>query len=163
MTKTLAFFLAMLCVTSVKQVGEAADLKHPKQIEQEISSLRDAYAAFNRGDMDGAVASLDPDIEWSEPKEFPGGGVYHGREGARQYLAQSRAAWAEVVSEPVQFIPSGNHIVVFVHARVRAKESSEWQAVDLADVFTFRNGKAVAMNAFADRKDALQWAGAKPE
>jgi hypothetical protein len=66
--------------------------------------------------------------------EFPGAGTYHGREGAKQYLEQSRAAWAEVISEPEQFIPAGNWIMVFVHARVRHKNSNEWQEVRLADV-----------------------------
>ncbi len=124
-----------------------------------IAALRDAYAAFNRGDMEAAVASLDADIEWIEPKEFPGGGAYRGRESAKKYLAQSRAAWAEVSSEPEQFIPAGDRIVVFVHARVRAKGSSEWQDVRLADVYTFRDGKAIQMHAFADRNEALRWAG----
>ena len=128
-------------------------------MNQAIAALRDAYAAFNRGDMEAAVASLDADIEWIEPKEFPGGGAYRGRESAKQYLAQSRAAWAEVSSEAEQFIPAGDRIVVFVHARVRAKGSSEWQDVRLADVYTFRDGKAIQMRAFADRNEALRWVG----
>jgi uncharacterized protein len=81
----------------------------------------------------------------------------------KQYLAQSRAAWAEVISEPVQFIPAGDRIVVFVHARVRPKNSREWQEVNLADVYTFRGGKAVAMRAFADRQEALRWVGLKDQ
>ncbi len=102
-------------------------MEESPQMEQLITSLRAAYAAFNRGDVDAAVEPLDTQIEWSEPSEFPGGGTYHGREGAKQYLAQSRAAWAEVISEPEQFIPAGNRIVVFVHARVRPKNGNEWQ------------------------------------
>ena len=131
------------------------------QLEQMIVALRAAYAAFNRGDIVAAVEPLDAQIEWSEPVEFPGGGTYQGREGAKQYLSQSRDAWAEVISEPEQFIPAGNRIVVFVHARVRPKNSSEWQEVRLADVYTFRNGRAIQMRAFADRQEALRWAGAK--
>jgi ketosteroid isomerase-like protein len=109
--------------------------------EQAIIVLRDAYAAFNRGDIAAAVAQLDPKIEWTEPAEFPGGGSYHGQAGVTTYLTQSRAAWAEVISEPERFIPAGDRIVVFVHARVRPKNSNEWQDVRLADVYTFRNGK----------------------
>jgi ketosteroid isomerase-like protein len=131
------------------------------QTEQLIMVLRGAYTAFNRGDIEAAVEPLDAQIEWSEPAEFPGGGMYQGREGAKQYLAQARAAWAEVISEPEQFIPAGNRIVVFVHARVRPKNSHEWQEVRLADVYTFRNGKAIQMRAFADRQEALRWVGAK--
>jgi ketosteroid isomerase-like protein len=126
---------------------------------QAIIALRSAYAAFNRGDMGSAVEGLDPQIAWTEPAEFPGGGTYHGREGAKQYLTQSRAAWAEVNSEPERFIAAGDRIVVFVHARVRAKGSDQWQEVRLADVYTVRDGKIVAMRAFADRGEALRWVG----
>lgn len=59
-----------------------------------ISELRAAYAAFNRGDFDAAVAALDPKIEWSEPLEFPGGGTYYGREAVKEYLIRSRAGWS---------------------------------------------------------------------
>ena len=102
---------------------------------------------------------LDAEIEWTEPAEFPGGGTYHGREAAKHYLTQSRAAWAEVSSEPERFITAGNRIVVFVHARVRAKGSNEWQDVRLADVYTFHDGKAIQMRAFAARREALRWVG----
>src|SRR5205814_1443111 len=95
-------------------------------VTQAITALRGAYAAFNRGDMEAAVESLDPQIEWTEPAEFPGGGTYHGRDGAKRYLTQSRAAWAEVISEPERFIIAGNRVVVFVHARVRPKGGMEW-------------------------------------
>ncbi len=58
-------------------------------ITAQITALRAAYAAFNRGDMDAAVEALDAHIEWSEPAEFPGGGTYHGREG-RSNIFRSR-------------------------------------------------------------------------
>ena len=134
-------------------------MSHTPEQDRVIAILREAYAAFNRGDITAAVAGLDPQIEWTEPAEFPGGGAYHGREGAKQYLAQSRAASAEVISEPEQFIPVGDRIVVFVHARVRAKGSNDWQEVRLADVYTVHHGKIVAMRAFADRQEALRWVG----
>ena len=129
------------------------------QNTQRIAILRAAYAAFNRGDIDSAVQSLDENIDWSEPTEFPGGGSYKGREGARQYLANSRASVAEVISEPEQFIPAGDRIVVFVYARVRPKDSSTWQEVRLADVYLFRDLTPIQMHAFADRQAALRWAG----
>jgi ketosteroid isomerase-like protein len=37
----------------------------------------------------------------------------------------------------------------------------EWHEGRLADVYTFRNGKAIQMRAFADRRQALEWAGVK--
>jgi uncharacterized protein len=122
------------------------------EMEQAMTALRGAHAAFNRGDIEAAVALMDPQIEWSEPAEFPGGGTYHGRDGVKKYLTQSRAAWAEVNSEPERFITAGDRVVVFVHARVRPEGSNEW-------LYTFRGGKAIAMRAFADRQNALRWVG----
>jgi uncharacterized protein len=130
----------------------------PEQ-EQAISGLRVAYAAFNRGDIAAAVESFDSQMEWTEPAAFPGGGTYHGQAGAKVYLTQSRESAAEVHSEPEEFIPAGDRIVVFVHARVRAHNSDVWQEVRLADVFRFRDGKFVQMRAFADRQEALRWVG----
>jgi ketosteroid isomerase-like protein len=126
--------------------------------EQRIAILRAAYAAFNRGDIDAAVQSLDPNIDWTEPTEFPGGGSHHGRDGAKKYLTNSRASVAEVISEPEQFIPAGDRIVVFVYARVCPKDATTWQEVRLADVYLFRDLTPIQMHAFADRQEALQWA-----
>ena len=131
-----------------------------REHEKTISQIRSAYAAFNRGDFDAAVAVLAPDIEWTEPLEFPGGGTYHGREAVKQYLMHSRAGWAEGSSEPERFIESGNRIVVFVRARFRDKQNPEWHEVALADGYTIHNGQIVQMRAFADRSQALAWAGA---
>jgi ketosteroid isomerase-like protein len=127
--------------------------------QQAIEILQAAYAAFNRGDITATLQGLDENILWIEPAGFPGGGTYHGHAGVRAYLTQSRANWAEGSSQPERFIPAGDKIVVFVHARVRPKNSQEWSEVRLADVFTFHNGRAVQMKAFADRGQALEFAG----
>lgn len=150
----LAAFLAAVSLTACTQPKPM----HNPQLEQRIAILRDAYAAFNRGDITAAVQSFDPDIDWSEPAEFPRGGSYKGREAAKQYLTNSRASVAEVISEPEQFIPAGDRIVVFVYARVRPKNSTQWQEVRLADVYLFRDSTPIQMKAFADRQQALQWA-----
>jgi uncharacterized protein len=63
----------------------------PPHQQAAITALREAYAAFNRGDMESAVQPLDAQIEWIEPAEFPGGGTYHGREEVKRYLTRSRA------------------------------------------------------------------------
>jgi uncharacterized protein len=158
-------FLPAILTATIFLIGcdqpKNATMPNSPQLDQRIAILRAAYAAFNRGDIAAAVQSLDPNIDWTEPTEFPGGGTYHGREGAKQYLTNSRASVAEVISEPEQFIPAGDRIVVFVHARVRPKNSSIWQEVRLADVYLFRDLTPIQMRAFANRQSALQWATAQ--
>jgi hypothetical protein len=60
-----------------------------------VETLREAYAAFNRNDIPATATALDPQIEWTEPAAFPGGGTYHGHAGVQAYLSQSRRNWAE--------------------------------------------------------------------
>src|SRR6266567_8893272 len=148
----IAAFLQFAC-NDARREGNMHTLIPPLAVETE--ALRKAYAAFNRNDIAATVEALDPQIEWTEPAEFPGSGTYHGHDGVMTYLSQSRANWAEGSSEPEQFIVAGDKIIVFVHARARLKGSTERNEVRLADVFTFRNGKAIQMRAFADRRHAL--------
>jgi ketosteroid isomerase-like protein len=158
------FLLIVVAVgTSLSACNHSkATMQNSPLTEQRIAILRAAYAAFNRGDIDAAVQSLDENIDWSEPTEFPGGGSYHGRDGAKKYLTNSRASVAEVISEPEQFIPAGDRIVVFVYARVRPKDSATWQEVRLADVYLFRDLTPIQMHAFANRQQALDWANSNP-
>lgn len=137
-------------------------MRHPDaQSDARIAILKRAYEAFNRGDMATAVEAMDPQVEWIEPAEFPGGDQpYHGPNEVKGYLAQSRAGWIEGRSEPEQFLASGAKVAVFVHARFRSKgDADHWTDVRLADVYTFRGDVIVAMHAFADRRDALKYAG----
>jgi uncharacterized protein len=126
-----------------------------------IAELREAYAAFNRGDIDAALKPFASTIEWSEPAQFPGGGTYHGLDGVKRYLAQSKAGIAEGTSEPEQFVVVGNRVVVLVHVHVRGKGTNDWHEVRIADVYTVQGGKAIKMRAFADQQEALRWARAE--
>jgi len=158
--RAVAFFSWAVMIAACHQAQRENTALTKNETEAAIAELRAAYAAFNRGDIDKAVQCLDPNVEWTEPAEFPGGGTYHGVEGAKHYLAQSRAGASELISDPEEFIPAGRRIVVFVKARVLPKGSSTWREIRLADVYTFQNGRATKMRAFANREDALRWAGA---
>lgn len=157
--KIIALLSLAVIIGCHQKQKDPAPLTHD-ETEVAIAELRDAYASFSRGDIDRAVQFLDPNVEWTEPQEFPGGGTYRGVDGAKHYLAQSRAGTAEVISEPEEFIPAGDRIVVFVHAGVLPKNDKTWQDVWLADVYTFQNGRATKMRSFANREEALGWAGA---
>src|SRR5919198_1881947 len=99
----------------------------------ETEALREACAALNRNDIPATVKAFDPQIEWTEPAEYPGGGTYHGHAGVKAHLSHSRGSWAEGSCEPERFIVAGDKIIVFVHVRVRLKHSMEWIEARLAD------------------------------
>jgi ketosteroid isomerase-like protein len=127
----------------------------------ETNALREAYAAFNRNDIPAFLQICDPQIEWIELVEFPDGGTYRGRDAVRAHLAKGREAWAEGGCEPQRIIVAGDRIIQFVDVRVRLKHETEWHEGQVVEIYTFRDGKVIQVRIFADRRQALEWAGVK--
>ena len=84
----LCLVIAQLAYSQEATQREKATVGHDEIIWQ----LRAAYAAFNRGDFDAAVATLIPRSNGQSPRNSPGGGTCHGREAVKKYLMQSGAA-----------------------------------------------------------------------
>jgi ketosteroid isomerase-like protein len=125
----------------------------------ETEGLKELYAALNRNDIPAVVKAFDPQIEWTDPVEYPAGGTYRGYAAVKTHLSDARATWAEGSCEPDRFIVAGDKIIAFVDVRVRLKDEMEWREGHLADVYTFRNGNVIQVRSFADRRQALEWAG----
>jgi hypothetical protein len=53
----------------------------------------------------------------------------------------------------------GDKVVVYLHVRVRLKDSPDWVDGRFADGFAFRAGKITHYHSFGERRDALKWAG----
>lgn len=122
------------------------------------------YAALNANDIPGALKNFAPDARRIEPAGF--GGVaeernFTGYEKLLEHFVQGRSAWAEGGCYPEETFTSGNKVVIFVHVRVRRKGQESWNEGRIADGFTFRGGKIVEFISFAERAQAMEWAGLK--
>lgn len=128
-------------------------------METEVEVLRQAYAALNRGDIDGFVKDFDPQIERIEFEGLPMAGAFHGIESVTAHVAQGRSTWAEGACEPERFVVSGDKVIVFCHVLVRLKDHNAWLDGRTADVYTFRDGKVIQFRTFADEQQALEYVG----
>lgn len=127
-----------------------------KALNEEI--VKHAYAALNRGDVEGFVKDFDPQIVRIEFEGSPMAGAFYGIDAVKVHVAQGRSTWAEGACEPERFVVAGDKIVVSCHVRVRLKDQTEWLEGRTGDVFTFDNGKVIEFRTFADEKQALNWA-----
>lgn len=125
----------------------------------EIEILKRFFAAINRNDMDAMIKDFDPEIVRVEPEGFPTSGTYRGIAAVRDHVAKGRGTWAEGSCDPEEFFEAGNKVVVYLHVRVRLRHSEEWIDARFADGFAFRGGKIIEFNSFAEREEALAWAG----
>lgn len=125
----------------------------------ETEALERFFAAINRNDMQAVTQDLDPLVVRIEPEGFATAGTYRGVGEVQAHIAQGRGTWAEGTCEPEKFLANTDKVVVYLHARVRLKESTDWIDGRFAYGFVFRNGKIVQYLTFWERAEALKWAG----
>lgn len=103
---------------------------------------------------------LDEEIEWRNPAESPIAGVWHGRQGVRDWFAQSRESWAEMRPIPEDFIelPDGR-VLVLTRSSFRGRQSGVAMEVSGAQLVTLRDGLVTRSQLYLDQQQALEAAG----
>jgi hypothetical protein len=124
-----------------------------------VQALQDFFAAINRNDMHAMTKDFAPGIVRIEPPSFPMAGTYRGIEQVREHVRAGRGTWAEGSCEPEGCFVNGDKAVVYLHARVRVHDATDWIDGRFADGFVFRDGKITEYRTFAERHEALAWAG----
>ena len=134
-------------------------MKQKISMSTEIEALKQFFAAINRNDMQAIIKDFDPQIVRIEPEGFPTAGTYRGIAEVQGHIMKGRGTWAEGTCEPEEFLTNGDKVVVYLHVRVRLKDSTDWVDGRFADGFAFRAGKIIQYLSFGERRDALDWAG----
>ena len=74
-----------------------------------VDIARSSYEAFGRGDLDGALAMMDDDIEWHQAQGLPHGGVYRGLANVRAAIFDPLGEewWEDFDATPAEFLGGG--------------------------------------------------------
>lgn len=105
--------------------------------------LKRAYSAFNARDLDGALATMNPDVVWPNGME---GGVVHGHEGVRAYWTRQ---WSMINPQvdPVGFKQDeSGQVAVGVHQVVRDLSGHVLLDRMVEHVYTLKNGLIQSMD-----------------
>jgi ketosteroid isomerase-like protein len=125
-------------------------------VEQTIERLRQGIEAFNRRDLDGAMAPLDPDVELVSLKAVLEGSSYNGREGMRRLLKDMGEDWDQFQLTADEFLPVGDdRLLVMGHLQARGKASGVEVNYAAAWLCNLRAGKVVRVRFYDDRDEAL--------
>jgi len=99
--------------------------------------LKEAYRAFNDRDLDAALATMQPNVEWPNGME---GGMVYGHSGVRDYWTRQ---WSMINPhvDPVKLTagPSGR-VVVEVHQVVRELSGKILVDRTVEHVYAFEDG-----------------------
>jgi len=105
--------------------------------------LKKAYAAFNARDLDGALATMQPDVVWPNGME---GGVVHGHDGVRAYWTRQ---WGMIDPhvDPVSFTPEeSGRTAVSVHQVVRDLSGNVLLDRMVEHVYSLKDGLIQSMD-----------------
>jgi ketosteroid isomerase-like protein len=128
--------------------------------EENVKVVRQAYEAFNRGDIEGAVANLAADLEYVSTGAIPGmKEVGRGPEGFRQFLESWWGEFDEPRIEMNDLIDAGDQVVASLTFRGRGKQSGVETTWPIWQAWTMRDGKAVRGQGYTSKEEALEAAG----
>jgi ketosteroid isomerase-like protein len=111
--------------------------------QENKQTAQEAYAAFSRGDAEGAMRNIDDSIEWTARGDNALTGIYRGKQAVGEL-------WGKLASKsfrtaPHDFIADGEKVVVLATVEL------DGEAVESADVLTYNGaGRLVAFETFGD-------------
>jgi ketosteroid isomerase-like protein len=137
-------------VEIVRRIYAALDVSVPGSVRT-VSVPREPFGDF-----------IDPEIEWQGPREFPDlAEPHYGHEGVARYLAKIAEVLDDYRMVPERFIDAGeDRVLVFSREGGRGKGSgAEVETHLTAHLWTLKDGKAIRMQSFWERSDALEAVG----
>jgi ketosteroid isomerase-like protein len=124
--------------------------------QADIETLRAGYEAVSRGERDKAFRDAHPDFELKTADRVTNPGTYRGAEAARLWFEDLWEPFEEIVVEPQEFRQRGDRIAVVIVVRSRPQGSSALIENRIGQLWTFRDGKAIALEIFPDPREALE-------
>jgi ketosteroid isomerase-like protein len=120
-------------------------------VQENMQLVKDGYAAFARGDIQGLLALFAEDIEWVIPGAgLPLAGTYRGKAGVASFF-EKLALESEILAfEPREFVADGDRVLVIGWERGKVKATNRMFQADWVMAFTVRDGKVAKFHEYSD-------------
>jgi len=121
---------------------------------QNTSVVKDAYAAFGRGDITTLLGYMADDVQWQPvigtAKQVPFSGERKGKVSVAEFFRQVAESEDFEQFEPREFVAQGDKVVAIGHYRALTKSTGKRFESDFVMVFTLRDGKVARFQEFSD-------------
>jgi ketosteroid isomerase-like protein len=129
--------------------------------QENVKTVRDAAAAFNRGDLETWFEYLADDIDYRAAEgALDDPGPMHGKDAIRAYMQDWLDLFDDFKSEPVELVDAGeDQVIAVVRISGRAKLSGVETDLTYAALYTIRDGKVARGREYWTKEQALEAAG----
>ena len=120
--------------------------------QHNLDVVRTVYAAFGRGDLEGILAHVDPEVSWRTPgaPDLPTGGLRRGIAAVREFFPLLLNTFDFVEFQPHDFFAAGDKVVVLGTSREGPKGSGRLVDFRWVHIFTLCDRRIVAFEEPAD-------------
>ena len=130
--------------------------------QENVKTVRDAFVAYNRGDLDAFLDEYwTDDIDYRAVEGAPDDhGPIHGKAEMRAYMQDWFDTFDDLKVEPLEVIDAGqDQAVAVVRFGGRAKLSGVEVDLTFAALYTVREGKVARGREYWTKEQALEAAG----
>ena len=129
--------------------------------QENVEIVRDAAAAFNRGDLDAWLEYWTDDIDYRAVEgALDDRGPMHGKDAVRAYLQDWLDMFDDLTVEPLELIDAAeDQVIAVLRFGGRAKLSGVETDLTYAVVYTIRDGKIARGREYWTKEQALEAAG----
>jgi ketosteroid isomerase-like protein len=127
--------------------------------EERVEAVRAIYERLGKGDFRATLDYADPHFLYVLPPGFPESGIYLGIEALGEYTREFLEPWDHIAIEAEEIIDAGDSVVAAVRQSGVGSESGIATEFRYFQVWTFRGPKAIRLEAFRERSEALAAAG----
>jgi ketosteroid isomerase-like protein len=127
--------------------------------QENVDFVLGAYARFNARERTPELWFWHPDAEYREVRDGPDSGTHHGVEAIRKMFASWIDAYPDLRVEPLDAQAKQDQVFLWVRIAGHGAESGAPLEMEMAHVYTLRDGKAIRCVEYFDRDEALDVAG----
>jgi ketosteroid isomerase-like protein len=123
---------------------------------QNLELVREALAAFLRGEVDRALEFADPDVVSFRSPPLPDPQTYHGVEGVLQMYEDWTAEFGQFDMEIVEYTELGDRVVVEMLQRGTGRASGAQVSGRFWFVYTVARGRITRQDVYGSKEQAFE-------
>jgi ketosteroid isomerase-like protein len=126
--------------------------------QENVDAVRRAHQHFNRTGKPLAEIYA-PDVTWTTAREDPDSDTYRGLEEVERLFDTWRGMFPSLEIDSDEYLESDDRVLTWVRLSGTGGGSGAGVDMEQAQVWTFRSNKAIRVEEYFDRAEALEAAG----